>query len=843
MHFADKTSAYDEAVRRRLNAESVSQAKGEPLLNDPVVAASTGGLFAGSAGSAGGPDVEQGGTARERIPSGAIVRQLGLRALPWLLALGVATITLMQMGTPILDIGRYAGYWCLGVTLPGVLVLRAAIGSRGNWPEDIALGAVTGLALELLCFALWSVLGQQQQLWLWPLLVLGIFAAVPRLRLHWRIGSPQALPQLWSWGVASAVVVSTVIVRETAFANPLPPAGGAYDQDAAWHLSIVHELARSFPPQIPQVSGEVLRYHWFSHVHLAASHLMSGAPEATVFLRLSIIPLLAVTALIGARLAVELSGRWWSGPVAAWCLIVFEGTDLLLEQGDASVIFASSPSQIYVLPIVLGACTLIVRALRGQRLRAGWAVLALMLAAAAGAKPTALPLLLAGACFAGLALLIQRRREWLAALWVVGMVAVILPVSVLFVEGSDGGSSKISLFDFVEWNPLYHQLTGAPFQPSGGPFLPEGVSDLSSRSLVILALLLLVPLVANLARLAPFALLGSGQLRTDPAAWFLAGVAVAGWGVYLTLAHPAYSQAYFLRLANPVASVFGAWALASVVPRGPGLWRSGRRVATVLAGGTMIGVVTVAVARAVTPPLPAAPATPMQPAGIETLNAVLPIFAAPLGVVGAAVVAGLLWWRLLRTRVPSLRGWGLSLVLAALVLGGPAHGAIATSGSALVDFVTDRPVVKLISDRHVPKGGGYRITPGGAAAMAWVEQHTPQDAVIATNRHCIIGRQRPGCFTLSFWVSGLGGRRTVLEGWGYTSAAGGGNAPSPFPGRLAVNDAVFTEPSARTIDRLRRDYGATWLVADRSAGPVSGQLAHFAVPRFSSGEVTVYELR
>ena len=83
----------------------------------------------------------------------------------------------------------------------------------------------------------------------------------------------------------------------------------------------------------------------------------------------------------------------------------------------------------------------------------------------------------------------------------------------------------------------------------------------------------------------------------------------------------------------------------------------------------------------------------------------------------------------------------------------------------------------------------------------------------------------------------------VLEGWGYTSEAKWVDSPTPFPERRAVNDAVFSHPSVTTIDRLRRRYGASWLVADRSAGPVSSKLALFAVPRFSSGEVTVYELR
>ena len=127
---------------------------------------------------------------------------------------------------------------------------RGATGLR-----TLPSGAGPGLALEIVCFSLWSILGLQQQLWLWPLLVAVIFVAVPRLRRHWRISSPQPLPRLWSWGVASAIAACTLTVRESAFAAPLPPAGGFYDQDITWHLSIVHELTRSFPPQVPQVVG------------------------------------------------------------------------------------------------------------------------------------------------------------------------------------------------------------------------------------------------------------------------------------------------------------------------------------------------------------------------------------------------------------------------------------------------------------------------------------------------------------------------------------------------------------------------------------------------------------
>ena len=777
-----------------------------------------------SVGDHGRIDAGEAASTSQRTLWLASLLRAGLGVLPWLLALGTATVVLLATGTPAGDIARYGAYWCFGVTLPGLLVVRATVGTRGNWPEDVAIGAVTGLGLELVCFALWSVFGRQQQLWAWPLIVVLTFLATPRLRRHWRISSPRPLPGLWSWGVASAIVTSTIMVRQAAFSAPLPPAGGLYDQDVVWHLSIVHELTRSFPPQVSQVAGEFLRYHWFSHMHMAAAQLVSGAPVATVVLRLWILPLLAVTALIGARLAMELSNRWWSGPLAAWCLIVLTGTSLLPLTGDAGVIFVTSPSQVYVLPLVLGACVLVIRALRGVGLGAGWAVLALLLVAAAGAKPTAMPLVLGGTLVAGFSLLVLRRGQWRAAAWIVAMVSVILPVSVLAVAGSDSGST-LRLFKFVEWSPIYHSLTGAAFHPVFGPVLPQGLNDFSARSLVILAILLMVPLVQNLGRLVPFAWLGSKRLRQDPAAWFLAGLVLAGWLVYLVLVHPAYSQAYFLRLANPVASVFGVWALAAAVPV---TVRSGRRVSAVLVGGTLIGVTVVAVARAVTPPLFGR---------TNDLAAVTAAVGTPLVVAGGAAALGLAAWVLARRKFPGLRGWGSALALAALVLGGPAQGLI-------YGFDRDRVSAVTMPDGAptLPLVGGMRISSGAAAAMAWVDQHTANDAVLATNRHCVTGRERAGCPALAFWVSGLGGRRTVLEGWGYTSGVKAVSDPAPFPARQALNDAVFTHPSVTNVEQLRQRYGVRWLVADTSAGPVSSELARFAVPRFRGGGATVYEL-
>ena len=184
------------------------------------------------------------------------------------------------------------------------------------------------------------------------------------------------------------------------------------------------------------------------------------------------------------------------------------------------------------------------------------------------------------------------------------------------------------------------------------------------------------------------------------------------------------------------------------------------------------------------------------------------------------------------------------LLLVALVFGGPTYNVMKESEPVLAGFVPESAVPTLrVPGRAMVNPEGPRLTPGAGAALAWVNQHTEDDAVVATNRHCETGPERPGCRAIASWVSGLGGRRTVIEGWGYTSKSRSWVVPSPFPERLAINNAVFTDPSVTTIERLRDRYGASWLVADTSAAPVSSELARFAVPRFRSGEVTVYQLR
>ncbi len=135
--------------------------------------------------------------------------------------------------------------------------------------------------------------------------------------------------------------------------------------------------------------------------------------------------------------------------------------------------------------------------------------------------------------------------------------------------------------------------------------------------------------------------------------------------------------------------------------------------------------------------------------------------------------------------------------------------------------------------------------------MRWLRDNTPTEDVVATNVYC-----RPAhstaefCDARSFMVSGLGGRRTALEGWAYTAEAhavhgvggrGHWSQPAPFPLQFELSQAAFEEPTpAEILDALADEFDARWLVGIRRAGTVSPTLDELAEPVFDNGDVVVH---
>src|SRR4029453_5651205 len=100
--------------------------------------------------------------------------------------------------------------------------------------------------------------------------------AVPGLRRHWRIAEPQPLPLRWSWIIAGGLLTLVAMSYPGWAATPLPPVTTQYYQDMLYHLALVHEMTRSMPFQVPQLTGDTLRYHYLSDADIAIGSMLTG---------------------------------------------------------------------------------------------------------------------------------------------------------------------------------------------------------------------------------------------------------------------------------------------------------------------------------------------------------------------------------------------------------------------------------------------------------------------------------------------------------------------------------------------------------------------------------------
>ena len=211
--------------------------------------------------------------------------------MPALAVLAVVVAALLSSGTGPVDVVRYAGYVAWALVLPGVLVYRALRGAPRSLVDDLAMGTVVGLALEIVAWVAYAAAGRQEWLVTWPLVVVVVFCAVRPLRRHWWVSRyPQPPPLAWSWAVAAIASVVIAYLWYVFLRGPAPlPASGDhwYFWDLHYMLSLVAEAKHHFPLALPQVASEPLHYHWFAYAHEAAGSLISGVDTPVVFFRLA----------------------------------------------------------------------------------------------------------------------------------------------------------------------------------------------------------------------------------------------------------------------------------------------------------------------------------------------------------------------------------------------------------------------------------------------------------------------------------------------------------------------------------------------------------------------------
>lgn len=749
------------------------------------------------------------------------------RAVAWCstAAVSVAVVAvLLARQTPLGELAGYGCYLVFGVLVPGTLVHKGLRGAQNSWLADLGLGAATGLVLGLVAWAGTSLLDQRGLLWAWPLLTLLVLLS-PTARGRLRQRPLQRWPP-WPTVMLALAALAVTWQQTTAYIGQvdLPPSDRAVYPDLLWHLGLAAEATRAFPLQTPQVADAgALHYHWFSNAHVAASSLMTGIDVQTIMLRLWVLPMALLFVVLTAALAERVSGKPWAAAAAAW--IALPTTTLPFWPAvvpDLAHLSAYSPSQLFAYPLVLLTLHALVDAVRERRRRWGTLVVAAVGAlGCSGAKASALPVVLGGLALALLAALVLRRvRLRVLLLTLVGLVMT--SAALVLVSGGDSGTG-IQLLSSLTVLAPYRQL--AREVPDFATLLPAGLVDGPIGPLLLLALLAATAIGA--LRTLAFVVVMQRSLRGDLAAWLLAGVCASALVPFFALGHQGYSEYYFVYTTIPVGSALLAWSCAASL--------DGRRVGsravaiTAAASGattTAIAVVTFSRPR---PDTAAAMASSVRAFLLQVLVA---------GLVTAAVVAASRRRHPPAGRVRSgrpppgeparRRSHALLLPLASVAL------IAALAGSAVATTVTGRSAAPTA-------GAPDPVTRAQGEAALWVRAHVPLDALTATNTHCLAGTGLgPGCDSRRWWLSGLSGRRVLLESWSYVPAAA--HVGYYDPSLYALNQSAFAAPSPAVLARMRA-LGVAWLVAERLPDEVvSDRLDVLATRRWSNDLVTVWQL-
>ena len=503
---------------------------------------------------------------------------------PAVTVIAAAAALPLAYGTSGRDVALFVGYQLGFVLLPGLLVYVAVVRPRSLGVREVALGWALGYAVEIGAYTLCAALGVRGAFDVYPLVLAA--ACVPAIA--------RQPPQRWRaprvGGAGWLVVLSTLVALAFAASlfyaeTPLPNSGHAvsYHPDYVWALSMAAEARHHWPITIPDVSGVPFQYHYFVYLHLAAVNQVTGIDLWTVMFRLFSAPAIVLTMLLVACLARGIGGRRAAvlGPVLA--VVVGPLTPVIRYQpvGMPSQLFAAlglgSPTYQLGLLLVLAVLVELFAAPRREGW-GSWLVIAGLMAAAAGAKATVLPLL-AGASALVVGVQLARRRFVERTQVVVGALAT----------GAFGLGTLL----------LYPHARGglfvAPFRAEmAEPWMQSVLSalpDALRRRPVTWPLAAVVGTAEHLLPLLPGLVLWARLGRRSRGASYLLALTAVSLVPFFALDHWGASQYYFLWAAYPAAAVVSAAGIARL--GSSRLLPSPRRV--IVASGLVLALALVAI--------------------------------------------------------------------------------------------------------------------------------------------------------------------------------------------------------------------------------------------------------
>lgn len=683
--------------------------------------------------------------------------------------------------------------------LPGFLVWRVVRPVHGWWIEDVMMGLAVGFTLAI---GAQTIAGWTGLTWISGgvgIALAVLLLAVPLTRRRIRRVRTSTLPLWWTPVVAATALFGLQGLAQYYRVVPLTwPSGFRTPHiDAYLHLALAAQLQHRGPTSFPWVEDAPMAYHWFSHAWVAQVATVSGTGLDEVLFRFmpALMPLTIV--LVVAIAAVRLTGRPWTGPVAAVLTMAGGEVNVFGLLTPAYPVSALSPSLAPSVPLLIAIVVLLNFRWRGGMSRAGLVLLPLLALAAAGTKGSTMPLVVAGLGLAFVAMAVfdrsRLRGVLLDLLLVTGMLVLAL---VVVFQGSD---------------------SGLHVQPHDAAMATPPLRQLGQTTLIAMAFSSIATVLAILARgTALLWRFGTAEGRRDPMTWLLAGGGIAGAAAIAVFAHPGASQYYFARTAGPLLALGSAVGLVTMVDR------MGRRAWRAILTGVAFGPAFVL--------LPVELIGKLTPKNGGLTQAVELIGIAALVLVVAGVVASLATPRL---RVAAF----VAAVTCAILAGG-----VTIVVKAQVDAapIRDLPAVSPTTSLAV---GRDQIE-----AARWIRDHSSVHDLVMTNRHCTRPIEPVRCDSRRFVVSAFSERQLLVEAWTPTVEAnklGPEGRQSIYvnywkPDILALNDGFVEHPDADQQRRLQ-DLGVRWIMVDFTR-PHAQTLEPFAKERMRNAWAAVYEL-
>ncbi|MBO9522249.1 MAG: hypothetical protein J7518_11985 [Nocardioidaceae bacterium] len=746
-----------------------------------------------------------------------MVRRLLHWQLPVVLSLGCVLLVLHRSGVGDRDTLTFLALQLVAYLIPGLLVWRWLRGRSGSLLLDGTFGLILGHAVTIALYLFCRWVGVPRAIWVFPVVTVAVFASVPALRRHWRPDPARAEPTWMTWGVTVGIGLLCLWYGGLTPMNPVGPPNLLWQSaDHLFLLSIAGDARNHVPPTTPYVVDERLNYHWFAMVDVAATSWQSGLEMSTLLFRLQ--PLWSLlTGFIAFALLAERIGRRKAVGLVALGLAVLAGSVSLLHGATTTVVdstlllvnWVGSPTQGFGQVLAIASLYVIVGIVRGEdRGPRPWVLLALLTATLMGAKATFLPVIGAGVALVALVGMMRERR----LPGPVVAVGLLLGAELLF--------AQVVLFGGASQGLVL--APGDDFRVLGASIgVPAATGALTLTAVCACLFFGWFAPLTGAGVLARFPT-GDRPALLDPAAILVTGMVVASVGVVVLLAHPGYSEYFFLRSGLPFGYLLVAWGLVAATALVPG-----RRTVVVLgsAGATGLGLVLLA-----------------RMLSRRDLSVDGTAWRALVLVVAAIVATGLAGW--LGGRLSSGLDRRARLVL-----------TLAAAGACTVGMASVR-TVDLARQLPISRGdysglpARLRALPvGGIDAARYLRAHTSPDDMLATNAHLRIPNDSTGD-ARGFWLAAFAERRVVVEGWAYTATAND-EAPSPAsafrvpywnPALLALNDAVFDQPSVGTLRALVGRYPVRWLVVDRRYHADLAGLRSLLPVHRRYGEVTIFRV-